>query len=574
MTVMGDVVNIKSLKAEASSQKLSPAFKLTQNTPRQNQPPSNQPLPEATPVTPLPSPDELLQPPKTNPEQTPPSDVPETITVERFEVMGSTVFFPGDFAKVTEPYTQRPISLAELFQVRSLITQLYLDHGYITSGAYIPPQKLQGGTVKIQIVEGGLEGIKVRGTRRLNPNYIRSRLALVTGKPLKRDRLLRGLQLLQLNPLVANISAELAAGTEVGESVLEVTVREAKSFDVTLSADNGRSPSVGSFRRQLQVSQGNLFGLGDGLNVSYTNTDGSNAFDLSYSLPLNPRNGTLAVSYGTSSSNVIEQPFSVLDIQSESRYYELTLRQPLMQTPTQEFAVGITATRRESEASFLNGEIPFPASGADKQGRTRISALRFFQEWTQRNNREVLAGRSQFSIGLDALNSTINNTAPDSRFYAWRGQGQWVRLLAPDTFILLRGDIQFSDRPLPPFEQFGIGGIESVRGYRQDALLTDNGIFASAEVRLPIARFSPGSNLLQLTPFIDFGTVWNRQGRPNSAGELKNDTLLSVGLGLRWQLEDHLTARLEWGIPLIDIGGERNSWQDNGIYFSIVGHPF
>ena len=66
---------------------------------------------------------------------------------------------------------------------------------------------------------------------------------------------------------------------------------------------------------------------------------------------------------------------------------------------------------------------------------------------------------------------------------------QWARLLAPDTVLVLRGDVQFADRPLISFEQFGLGGIDNVRGYGRDILLKDNGVFASAELRVPIVRF-------------------------------------------------------------------------------------
>ncbi|HEY9882146.1 MAG TPA: hypothetical protein V6C98_00920, partial [Thermosynechococcaceae cyanobacterium] len=51
-------------------------------------------------------------------------------------------------------------------------------------------------------------------------------------------------------------------------------------------------------------------------------------------------------------------------------------------------------------------------------------------------------------------------------------------------------------------------------------------------------------------------------------------TLLAVGLGLRLQYSDRLTARLDWGIPLTDINGAKNTLQENGLYFSIVISPF
>ncbi|MEA5596049.1 ShlB/FhaC/HecB family hemolysin secretion/activation protein [Rivularia sp. UHCC 0363] len=535
-------------------------------------PPSTQPLPEPNIPT-LPPPEELLPDiTPTTPEA--PEGLPQTVIVNKFIIKGSTVFSEKDFDEITKSYTNRPITFAEILQLRSQITQKYLDKGYITSGTLIPPQKFQDGTVEIEIIEGGLEDIKISGNRRLNSGYIRSRIARGTKKPLNREKLLETLQLLQLNPLIDKLSAELSAGTRTGESLLEISIRETKTFNTQLSLDNGRSPAVGSFRRQIQVSEANLFGFGDGINAGYSNTDGSNAFDFNYTLPLNPRNGTLGFSYGISDSDVIESPFNVLDIQSKSRYYELSLRQPIVQTPTKEFALGLTASRRESKASLFNGEIPFPNSpGADEDGRTRISAVRFFQDWTNRNSSQVFALRSQFSIGLDALDSTINNISPDSRFFAWRGQAQWVRLLAPDTLLLLRGDVQLADRPLVPLEQIGIGGQESVRGYRQDALLADNAVFASAEVRFPIARFSGENNLLQLAPFVDFGTAWNRGGRED-LGSATDNTLFSLGLGLRLQLQQRLTARFDWGIPLIKLEGEKDTLQENGLYFSVIYNPF
>jgi len=577
MVVLFNSISSSTLKAHAvdTTQLPTSNFILSQQLPppQDIQPPAPSPLPSPELPQPLPPPAELLPPstPTPTPEEPLPSNFPQTITVERFEVIGSTVFSPEELAQATAEFTKRPISLTEVYQARSKITELYVKNGYITSGAYIPPQTIQSGVVKIQIIEGKLEDIQVTGTRRLNSNYVRSRLAISTSAPLKRQRLLEALQLLQLNPLIENVTAELSAGSRTGTNLLEVKIREAKTFSSQIVLDNGRSPSVGSFRRGLQLNEANLLGLGDALGVAYTNTDGSNSFDTSYTLPLNPRNGTFTFNYGITSSNVIERPFNVLDIQSDSRYYELTFRQPIIQTPTQEFALGLTASRRESEASYIDIErIPFPSLGADEQGRTRVSALRFFQEWTSRNSREVIALRSQFSLGIGALNATINQNPPDSRFFAWQGQAQWVRLLAPETLLLLRLNTQLASRTLLPLEQFGLGGQDSIRGYRQDYLLTDNATFVSAEVQIPILRLPQLDSTLQVVPFVDFGVGWNSSGRENP----DPNTLAAVGLGLRWSQGDRFTLRLDWGIPLVSVNSNERTLQENGLYFSLLYNPF
>ncbi|HEY9804917.1 MAG TPA: ShlB/FhaC/HecB family hemolysin secretion/activation protein [Leptolyngbyaceae cyanobacterium] len=521
-----------------------------------------------TKPSPPPADEDLLQTP-TPSLPTPPKlpEIPQTIVIKRFEFLGNTAFSNEKLAKETQELIGKPITFTELVQVETIITKLYTDAGYINSGAVIPAgQKFpkDQAVVKVQIVEGGLEDIQVIGTSRLNPGYIKSRLAIATRRPLNRDRLLQAIQLLQLDPLIQNISAELSAGTTPELSLLKVKVQEADSLDGEFFVDNSRSPSVGSIRRGFRLSEGNLLGLGDKLRATYSNTNGSNSYDISYTIPINPRNGTLQIGYGATTTQVIEPPFDRLDILGDSQSLEITLRQPLLQTPRQEFALGLTFSQQESKTSLLG--LNFPISpGADENGRTRISALRFFQEWTNRNSTEVFALRSQFNLGIGAFNSTINNEPPDSRFFYWRGQGQYVRLLAPETLLVVRSDLQLTTRPLVPLEQFAIGGWGSVRGYRQDLLLTDNGAFFSSEVQLPILRVPEVKGILHLVPFVDFGIGWNSSAN----SEQNSNTLLSTGLGLQWQMSDWLNMRLDWGLPLIGVDGGNNSLQENGLSFSV-----
>ncbi len=538
-------------------------------------PPPLPSLPSAPP-TPLPPANELLPlPPATDiPSEELPTNIPGTITVERFLFVGSTVFSDEELAAVTQSFSQRPISFAELLQARSAVTKLYVDAGYVTSGAYIPPQAIEKGVVTIKIVEGSLEAINVEVKGKLHPNYIRDRIALATRQPLSIPRLLEALQLLQLDPLIAKISAQLAASTHPGKNILDVTVETAPSFRPQIIADNGRSPQVGSFRRGVKLAENNLLGYGDSLQGFYLNTDGSDDIDMSYEIPVNPRNGKVKLEYRTVSSKIIEPPFNILNIESNYQKYGLSLRQPVVQSPNQEFALGITFDRQESTTTYLNG-LPFPAGGADDNGQTQVSTLRFFQEWLQRNDRIVIAARSEFNFGIDAFGTTtpfdaqIDPNTPSSQYFMWRGQAQWVNLLAPDMLLLARTEFQFADRPIVSLEQFALGGLGSVEGYRQNTLLTDNGFFASIELRLPIFRAPQQATLVQLIPFVDFGTGWNSAGSNNPDPNI----LASAGVGLQWQQGEHFSARIDWAIPLGRVPFEGNTWQDNGIVFSIIFSP-
>lgn len=547
-----------------------------------SQPVPRVPLPPTTPPplptpSPLPPPSELLTPPSAAPS-TPevlPSDIPGEIQVDGYEVEGSTVFSKEDFDRVLKDFVGK-ISFAQLLQARSAITKLYVDNGYITSGAFIPPQTLTGGIVKIQVVEGSVEEIRVTGTGRLNPNYVRSRLRLGAKTPLNVNRLLESLQLLQLNPLIRNISAELSAGTRPGLSVLEVSVTPERTFSATIGLDNNSPPSVGVFRRQLSINQANLTGNGDTFSVNYSNTNGSNQIEANYILPVNARNGTIRLGFDWIKSSIIEEPFDQVDIGAVSYDYEVSFRQPLILTPTQELALGLTFNRRESNTSLL-GE-PFQLSpGANEEGETRLSVIRFFQEWTQRESRSVFAARSQFNLGLGAFDASIRQNAPDGRFFSWRGQAQWLRLLGGNAtdpsgspILLVRADMQLASRPLVPLEQFALGGVDSVRGYRQDLFLTDNGILGSVEVRIPVYRLRDRPGVFQVIPFVDVGTVWNNGDREDP----DPSTLASIGVGLQWQMGERLRFRFDYGLPLVNTGLRERTLQEQGFYFSFQYNPF
>ena len=502
-----------------------------------------------------------------NPEQ-----IPGSIVLQNFEIIGNRVIPPDRLDALFEPYLLRPISFVELLEVQQKITQLLVESGYLTSGAYIPPQKIANRTVKIEIIEGRIEEIKIYGLKHLRPEYIRSRLELGTEPPLNRANLLNALQLLQLNPRIDKISAELSQGINPGGSLLEIELEEANTFNTQLTFDNYQAVSVGSQSRELLLADDNVFGFGDRLKVDYINTPSSNSLGgLSYAVPLSARDNELKVVYGYAYSRIISEPFEDLDLSSRSSYWETSYRQPIFRTPRKEMVLGFSLTHQDSQLFLMDVGFPTLARGTDVEGRTKISALRFAQEYSTRSDRHVFALNSQFSIGLNILDATINaDNIPDSQFLVWRGQAQYLRQIGNQTNLLLRADIQLADRPLVSLEQFRAGGATSVRGYRRDRTLGDNGLFLSTELRQQIWQTAKGNFSLELNPFFDFGRVWN-----NDELAIENNTLASVGLGLQLFLDDVFTARIDWGVPLIaDKGFQSDSLQDNGIYFSLQLKPF
>jgi hemolysin activation/secretion protein len=501
----------------------------------------------------------------------------DRINVIGYSIEGSTVFSQEELADITAPFIGI-VSFQKIQEARAAIDKHYEDAGYFTTGAYIPAGQvlsIDGAVVKIKVVEGRLQNIVVTGTQRLDPNYIKSRLGLFTQQPLNRNQLLEGLRILQQDPLLESISAELSAGSQNGTNILEIKVKEKNPFTAEIATNNNRPPSVGSWQRRIQITQANLYGIGDRLTGAFGSTESSFNIDASYTVPLSPYNTALTFNTGGGESTIVEEPYrSLFNLHSSSRYYEVSLRHPLLTKASgntlQELAIGLTATRADSQ---ISGNTPFPISllspGSNENGTTSVTAIRFFQEYVQRNSRSVVALRSQFNVGIGALDSTINERGPDSRFFSWQGQGRWVQRLEANTDLVFQGRVQLADRPLLGLEQFSLGGQSTVRGYRQDAVTADNGLFASMELQIPIA--GTADDLLQIAPFLDYGYAWNSVA---SATTLPNETLLSVGLGLQWRTPS-FAARIDYGIPLVsNISSRRNTLQENGLYFSLRFFPF
>lgn len=120
-------------------------------------------------------------------------------------------------------------------------------------------------------------------------------------------------------------------------------------------------------------------------------------------------------------------------------------------------------------------------------GKNQIATVRIHQEYIERWEKFALAFRSTFSVGVDAFGATIqkNHLNPDSEYFAWLGQsrGIWNLPQIKSDFVF-KGNVQVSDDPLLPLERMAVGGRHTVRGYRENQLVRDNGYAASTELHI------------------------------------------------------------------------------------------
>jgi hemolysin activation/secretion protein len=349
------------------------------------------PFPKSTPPNPI-----QIPPLPTSPIN--PTGFKRSITIKSIQVVGQTVLKP-EINQLITPYIGQTKTFDELLELRSQITQLYLDNGYLSSGAFLPNnQDLSSGEITIQVIEGDLEKIEITGLSRLREGYIRKRLELGASTPLNKTNLERSLQLLQIDPLIAQVNAELGAGTVPGRNILRLIIREAPAFHASISLDNQQSSSVGALQGNVSISHDNLLGFGDQLSLGYGRTQGLNLYSAGYTIPFNARNGTLNLRYSTNNSKIIEDPFQDLGIRSDSQTLSIGVRQPLIRSVTSEFALGLSLDLRRSR-TFILDNIPFSFSEGSRDGESKVTALRFIQDWVDRSSNRVLAARSQFSFG-------------------------------------------------------------------------------------------------------------------------------------------------------------------------------
>lgn len=472
-------------------------------------------------------------------------------------------------APVYAPSLGRKVSLADLEWLRHAMTRVLVDAGYLNSGVVLAPEQVvRDGVVVFRVIAGRLSEVRVSGNGRLYAGYISRRLNPYPERPFNRNDLQQRFQLLLDDPLIDKMDARLMPGTGPGTAVLEVAVTPAESYDVYLRTDNYRPPSTGAERAYLGGELRNLTGFGDALRFHLgrgfegQGSEGS----VEWSVPVNARDTRAFARWDRTDAALIEASVRSLDIESETTRVELGISHPLIRSPERSLVLGLLGSRSENTTTLLGR--PFSFSPGAVAGESRVSAVRLFQEYTERRGRDAFALRSVFSLGVDAFDATIHDTErPDSDFFAWLGQGEYVRRLSDTgTQLLLRGGMQLAGDSLLPLERFAIGGVTSVRGYRENELVGDSGLAASAELRHPLwrGRLLAKQSLLQGSLYADYGTVWDHGRRD------ERQDIYAIGIGAILTLAERLRAELYLAHALTEpVAHPDHDLQDDGVHFSI-----
>lgn len=524
--------------------------------------------------------------------QTPAGDKTPRLTLKGVIFEGNEAISTEELDEVARPFINRRLSGSELEDLRYQVSLYYVNKGYVNSGALIEKQTVQDGILRLKIVEGRLTDVKVTDVTEeasaddffsrlwpLRDVYFRSRLADEDQTLNSQDLQERYLKLLN-DPQIERLNGTLMPGLHTGEAILDLKVVRTRPYGGYLGADNFSPPSIGSYAGRMGAWVTNLSGFGERVDFNFSATGGSNTYNTGIDIPLNGQGTRFAFRYTNSLNDLIEPPFNTLNVHTNVVSYDGQISHPVLWDLQQKLTLGLNFNIRQ-DTTTIAGQ-PFDRPGA-KDGETQQTVVRTWQDYVFQQREFDVAFRSTFSVGVDALGATITNqNTGDGRFFDWLGQGV-VRYRLPTndfipigTYLSLSGAVQLADDHLLPLEKIAIGGVYTVRGYRQNYLVRDEGFYTALEFAYPIFGGDPGSkHSLFLVPFFNYGGAWD-YGDPPIQPNQPGKWLSSAGVGMDWHYST-LSASLYWAQRLdtyILPQGTPYDLQDNGVTFQVNWRSF
>jgi hemolysin activation/secretion protein len=270
----------------------------------------------------------------------------------------------------------------------------------------------------------------------------------------------------------------------------------------------------------------------------------------------------------------VESPLNQFNINNHIVGFDGGFTHPLYRSFEDNLTLGINFTVRQNRTLFFgNSCIPLEAYS---DCNTQVTVLRMSQRAAHKSATNNLTFWSTFNVGLDALGATVNPSGwQQGQFFSWLGQSLFAqRLWSDGPLMVVKANLQVADKPLLSLERFALGGVNTVRGYRENTYVRDNAYNTTLEFRYPIySAEADEKNTLNLVPFLDYGQAWNNRLSP--ADNPLNNQLFSSGLGFQWQFHQ-FTSEFYWAHAFTAVPNKVTSHniQDDGIHFRVNMNVF
>jgi hemolysin activation/secretion protein len=466
----------------------------------------------------------------------PAADHGATVRINGFELAGVSLLPLEDVQARLADLVGRDATLADLRSAAARVDELYRERGFFLARAWLPPQQIDDGIVRIAVIEGRYDGVEVSGSPRFDAARTQQTLAaqrVESGQPIERQALERGLILLE-HRTGAPVTARLQPGATTGTSTLQVSTPSAALFSGSVGADNFGSRYTGQSRSTASLRLNSPLGRGDAGSLWYAHSSGADAVFVAYQAPVGHRGLMLGASYSDFSYELCCQ-YSALERAGDATVARVQARYPLRLSQRELLHLGLGLERRTLTDTWRGGvlddrRLEVAILSLDGIAATEAGQLRY---WIALSGGEVdLRGPASVAIANAATIDTAGH------YGKLRGQVEWSHPLGRRSFLDLRLSGQFASRNLDSAEKFLLGGYDGVRAYPEGEAAGDEALLARVEWVWPLTLAAlPGE--ASVRGFVDGGAVWiakDLRGGAADPGIANQYSLSGTGLGLNWRM--------------------------------------
>jgi len=478
----------------------------------------------------------------------------EKIPVKKINVIGATLVPEQEIKNIVLPLENQQPTLKDLQKAADMITDLYRQRGYITSRAYMPPQKIVEGIVEIRVVEGITGDIEVKGNRYFKSALLKSKIPLKKGQPFNYNILRKGLSRINEQP-DRFARTVLTPGKEPGATDIVLEVKDRLPLHFGFDGDNYASRYIGKQRYAINLSYNNLLGLDDKIAFKYQMAQHGAFFlkNISYNLPVD---SNLGVGGFASLSRVkLGQDLEDSGAYGKTQIYGLFATQALVTEEKWSLNLNLGFDYKD----IAN----YQANTITSHDNLRVAKLGLDADATDNFGRTILSNELDFGVpnimgGLREKDPKASRSGAGGTFIKDTINLLRMQKMPFSSNLLWKNQIQLTPYILASAEQFQIGGISNVRGYPPAEAVGDRGYSTTAEwtfppylvprdIKVPLSK-AKLYDALRVAMFYDWANT--RLKRPSNTTEQKNKTLRSAGCGLRFNLPEDFSLRLDIGWPL------------------------
>lgn len=464
-------------------------------------------------------------------KQTAPGEV-ITFELKKIVTDASAVLTDAELDAIIKPYEGKQVQLNDIYAIVDKINALYNDKGYVTCRAFLPPQTITDGTVKLLLVEGRTGSTIVNNNKYTKTKYITNRMHLAKGEIANIKQLNKDLLLFNATNST-QLRIMMKAGTEPGTTDYEITAYEPMRDTWTIFEDNAGSDTSGEYRTGLFFNTKSLSGHCDALSLGTVISEGTKAANVMYSRSLGRSGTKMNLVYSTNAVEVVKGEYEDM-IKGHANSYAIGFTQPIVVNETTRTELSLDYNRQNSKTDFMPAGTRFNIVDDSVQdfslgfAITNYGASHVFYQ-----KHSYVRGYSESAPDMSAQNS--------QNFGFYKFNAMYQKLYKAGQMWSLRADAQWSgSEGMVSSRQFYMGGMYSVRGYKENYLGGDGGFTFSAEYAVPVIN----KNTSAFT-FFDYGHVYG-----NGQSDDQHNVLSSVGLGIRSTINQYCSASLILGIPL------------------------